>query len=43
MNEWDEERDEEEEPAKALPEGEIYRKRGLAHIQELRAQLKEAR
>jgi hypothetical protein len=42
MNEWGEERDQDEEP-KALPEAEIYRKRGLAHIQELRAQLKEAR
>jgi hypothetical protein len=40
MTEWDEERDEDEEP-KAMPEAEIYRKRGLARIRELREQLKE--
>jgi hypothetical protein len=42
VNEWDEQRDEAEDD-RPLPAEETYKRRGLAHIQELRAQLKEAR
>lgn len=42
MNEWDEHWDEDED-RRPLPEAEIYRRRGVARIRELRERLKEAR